>query len=104
MVNTIFSNYQLACDKALEYSREIGEDIFVYEHRYPSGIEYSLSKREGGIFAAKVNMRQFFKTFAHAERYRIKLQKYHNRNIFVKEIKVQKNGYIFKEGYRLCFG
>lgn len=102
-MNTVFSNYQLACAKALEYSREKGEDIFVYEHRYPSGVEYSLSQCEGGIFAARVNMKQFFKTFEHAERYRLKLQKYYNRNIFVKEIKIEKNGYIFKEGYKLCF-
>lgn len=100
----MFSDFQLACKKALEYSAELAEDVFVYEHRFPSGVEYSLSCKEGGIWAARVTMKQLFKTRGQADKYRIKLQKVNKRNIFVKEIIRHKNGYQFKEGYKLCFG
>ena len=104
MVNRIFSNYQLACSKAIEYSREISEDIFVYEHRYRGGVEFELSLKEGGIFSARIPMKSIFQTEEHALRYKEKFEKQTGRCIFVKKKIVTFKSYSFKEGYILCFG
>ena len=103
MVNKIFSNYQLACMKAIQYSREIGEDIFIYEHRYPGGVEFSLSLKEGGIFAARISMKHVFITEEQANRYKEKFEKQYGKPIFVKKKIVTFKSYSFKEGYILCF-
>jgi len=104
MVNRIFSNFQLACSWALEYSREVGEDIFVHEHRYRGGVEFELSLKEGGIFAARISMKQLFKTEEQAIRYKEKFEKQFKRRIFVKPNIRKVKSYKFKEGFRLCFG
>jgi len=104
MVNRIFSNYQLACKKAIEYSKELAENVYIYEHRFPSGVEYSLSLKEGGVFAACVTMKQIFFTEEQALRYKEKFERLYKRRIFVKaNVRTQKS-YQFKEGYKLCFG
>jgi hypothetical protein len=104
MVNRIFSNYQLACAKAIEYSRHISEDIFIYEHRYPGGVEFELSLKEGGMFAARIPMKTLFQTKEQALRYKEKFEKQTGRCIFVKPYMRKFKSYNFKEGYILCFG
>ena len=104
MVGRIFSNYQLACKMALEYSKEIAENVYVYEHRFPSGVEYSLSLKEGGVFAACVTMKQLFFSEAQALKYKEKFEHLYKRRIFVKANVRTYKGYNFKEGYKLCFG
>ena len=104
MVNRIFSDFQLACTKAIELSREVGEDIFIYQHCYPSGMEFSLSLKEGGIFAARISMKQLFRTEEQANRYKEKFEKQYKKRIFVKKKYVKFKSYKFKEGYILCFG
>ena len=89
--------------RAIEHSREIGEDIFIYQHCYKSGMEFSLSLKEGGIFAARISMKQLFATEEQALRYKEKFEKQYNRLIFVKKKTHIKNGYKIKEGYILCF-
>lgn len=102
MVNIVFSNYELACQKAIEYSKEIAEDIFVYETRYPAGSEFYLSKRPGGIFAARIPINCIFPTPEHADRYAKKFENELHKTIFVKKKTVTVKGYNFKEGYILC--
>lgn len=103
MVNTIFSNFQLACTKAIQYSREMCEDVFIYEHRYPGGVEFELSFKEGGMFAARIGIKTVFPTEEHALRYKEKFEKQTGKCIFVKKKIVKFKSYTFKEGYMLCF-
>lgn len=103
MVNRVFSDFQLACARAIEYSREIGEDVFIYQHCYPSGMEFSLSLKEGGIFAARISMKQIFATEEQANRYKEKFEKQTGKRIFVRKKYAKFKSYKFKEGYVLCF-
>jgi hypothetical protein len=103
MVGRVYSNFQLACTKAIELSREIAEDVFVHQHCYPSGMEFELTLTEGGLFSARISHKQVFPTKEQAERYKQKFEVRLNKRIFVKEkVRVEK-GYKYKEGYILCF-
>ena len=103
MVNRIYSDFQLACSKAIEYSRDISEDIFVHEHKYRGGVEFELSLKEGGIFAARISMKQIFETMERALYYKEKFEKQTGKRIFVKDYIRNHKSYKFKEGYMLCF-
>lgn len=102
MVNIVFSNFVMARDKAIEYSKEISEDVYVYMTRYPSGCEFYLSTHPGGIFQAKIPFNHLFPTSQQACKYAIKFENELHKTIFVEKKIVKKNGYNFKEGYILC--
>ena len=104
MVGSVYSDFQLACTKAITLSREIAEDVFVHQHCYPSGMEYELTLKEGGLFAARISVKQVFRTAEQAERYKQKFEVRLNKRIFVKEKCTISKGYKFKDGYILCFG
>ena len=103
----IYSDLTLACRKAHEIIENWDTDVFINEHHYPTGVEYSLDEKPTStvVYHVEIGFNHKFhntkKGRECAERYRIKFEKELNHSIFVKEIIIEKNNYHFKDGYIL---
>lgn len=101
MAGIVFTTLECAVKAAHELKDEIDADVYVILRRYPSGEEYYLSQfeRENCAYVARVLPSHCFrgtkegkkKAFEYARQF----------NMFVRQNKVERNGYIFTQSYTL---
>ena len=103
----IYSDCKTAIAHTPDYVKLWECDVYVNEHHYPSGFEYSIDQRPGCIcvFHCPLKFDHKFRPNRKGRRaafeYAIKFEKQLNKVIFVKEIFEERNGYKFRECYIL---
>jgi len=106
-MNLVYCDFTLACRKAHEMALECDSDVYIIEHHYDGGIEFTLETRpsESAAYIAEIGFTHKFKTGKRGKGkafdYAKKFEKELNRTIFVKEVFKEINGYRFKDGFIL---
>ena len=101
MAGIVFTTLEAAIKAAHELKDEIDADVHVILRRYPSGEEYYLSQfaRENCAYVARVLPTHIFRGTKEGKR---KAFEYAGTfDMFVKQNRVEKNGYIFTQSYTL---
>lgn len=101
MAGVVFTSLAAAAEAAECLCHEIDVDIFVLEHRYPSGSEYSLTQtsNDNHVYSARVTPSHIFSSSKDGKKKAFEAAK--KFDLFVKQNKVTVNGYTFTKSYTL---
>lgn len=108
MVGNVYSDYDLAFEKAHDKMNELEQDIFICKCEYKSGTEFVLKTRKelvsngNFIYHLRLPFGHHFKVRENADREAMRFQDIMGKHINVMKHTYLENGYTKLSHYSLC--